>query len=202
MSFRAKTAQRGTCFYRLSNPHSPTSAQLQLLNSGTQTYDEFLSMLRWNPTERTSLVASYVRSRAFGELNDYNQFFGNNPYPLIRPNQYGPLPSDAPNRVLFWAIIGLPYKFQFVPILDVHTGFPYSKLDENWNYIGARDQAGRFPTFASLDLKIQYPFDFPFAAIASNFLAASKSSTLRIITIPATSNNISPLPTSATSTIP
>jgi hypothetical protein len=114
------------------NPVSATSlepAQLQLLNSGKQKYDEFLAMLRWNPTERTSLVASYVRSRALGELNDYNQFFGNNPYPLIRPNQYGPLPSDAPNRFLFWGIIGLPYKLQLVPILDTHTGFPYSKLD-------------------------------------------------------------------------
>jgi len=160
--------------FTVSQIAQPTSAQLQLLNSGTQTYDEFLSMLRWNPTERTSLVASYVRSRAFGELNDYNQFFGNNPYPLIRPNQYGPLSSDAPNRVLFWAILGLPYKFQFVPILDLHTGFPYSKLDENWNYIGARDQAGRFPTFASLDLKIQYPFDFSFRGHRIQFLGGLK----------------------------
>ncbi len=162
-------------FFPSSTPPQPQSiSQLQLLNSGTQTYDEFLAMLRWNPTERTSLVASYVRSRAFGELNDYNQFFGNNPYPLIRPNQYGPLPSDAPNRVLFWGIIGLPYKLQFIPILDVHSGFPYSKLDENWNYIGARDEAGRFPTFASLDLKLQYPFDFRFHNHRIQFLGGLK----------------------------
>ena len=161
--------------FPLSTPPQPQNiAQLQLLNSGTQTYDEFLAMLRWNPTERTSLVASYVRSRAFGELNDYNQFFGNNPYPLIRPNQYGPLPSDAPNRVLFWGIIGLPYKLQFIPILDVHSGFPYSRLDENWNYIGARDEAGRFPTFASLDLKLQYPFDFKFHNHRIQFLGGLK----------------------------
>jgi hypothetical protein len=158
------------------NPISPAlqPAQLQLLNSGRQTYDEFLAMLRWNPTERTRLVASYVRSRALGELNDYNQFFGNNPYPLIRPNQYGPLPSDTPSRVLFWGIVGLPYKLQFVPILDAHTGFPYSKLDENWNYLGARDQAGRFPTFASLDLKLQYPFDFAFRGHRIQFLGGLK----------------------------
>ncbi len=159
------------------NPVTPAGlqpAQLQLFNSGTQTYDEFLAMLRWNPTERTSLVASYVRSRALGELNDYNQFFGNNPYPLIRPNQYGPLPSDAPNRVLFWGMIGLPYKFQFIPILDVHSGFPYSRLDENWNYIGARNEAGRFPTFASLDLKLQYPFDFKFHNHRIQFLGGLK----------------------------
>jgi len=156
-------------------PSTPQkSAQLQLLNSGQQTYDEFLAMLRWNPSERTSLVASYVRSRARGELNDYNQFFGNVPYPLIRPNQYGPLPSDAPNRVLFWGIIALPYKFQFVPILDAHTGFPYSRLDANWNYIGRRNEAGRFPAFASLDLKLQYPFDFKFRGHRIQFLGGLK----------------------------
>jgi hypothetical protein len=148
--------------------------QLQLLNSGQQTYDEFLAMLRWNPTERTSIVGSYVRSRARGELNDYSQFFGNFPYPLIRPNQYGPLATDAPNRVLFWGIIQLPYRLQFVPILDAHTGFPYSNVDANWNYIGQRNEAGRFPAFASLDLKIQYPFDFKFRGHRIQFLGGLK----------------------------
>jgi hypothetical protein len=159
------------------NPVSPTTAQpaqLQLLNSGHQSYDEFLAMLRWNPTERIAIVGSYVRSYARGELNDFNQFFGNFPNPLIRPNQYGPLSSDAPNRVLFWGILGLPYKLQFVPILDAHSGFPYSNVDANWNYIGQRNEAGRFPAFASVDLKIQYPFDFKFRGHRIQFLGGLK----------------------------
>jgi hypothetical protein len=137
-------------------------SQLGLFNSGGQTYREFLWVLRWRPRERTTLFASYVNSRARGDLNDYNQFFGNIPNPLIRPNQYGIMPSDAPNRGLFWGVIGLPHKLDFVPVLEVHTGFPFSKLDENWNYIGKENQAGRFRTFVDLDLKIQYPFDFKF----------------------------------------
>jgi hypothetical protein len=118
--------------------------------------------VRWEPEERMSIYASYVRSRAYGDLNDYNQFFGNIPYPLIRPNQYGPLSSDAPNRGLLWGVIGLPHKLDFVPILDVHTGFPFSRLDQNWNYLGLENQAGRFPTFLALDTKLQYPVDFKF----------------------------------------
>jgi hypothetical protein len=159
------------------NPVSPAAqqaAELQLLNSGHQNYDEFLAMLRWRPTERITIVGSYVRARASGELNDYNQFFGNLPYPLIRPNQYGPLPSDAPNRVLFWGIVGLPHKLQFVPILDAHTGFPHSKLDSDWNYVGQRDEAGRFPTFMSFDVKLQYPFDFKFRGHRVQFLGGLK----------------------------
>jgi Carboxypeptidase regulatory-like domain/TonB-dependent Receptor Plug Domain/TonB dependent receptor len=159
------------------NPVSPAeqqAAELQLLNSGHQDYDELLAMLRWQPTERITIVGSYVRARAFGELNDYNQFFGNFPYPLMRPNQYGPLPSDAPNRVLFWGIIGLPYKLQFVPIFDAHTGFPYSKLDSDWKYVGQRDKAGRFPTYMSFDVKLQYPFNFKFRGHRVQFLGGLK----------------------------
>jgi hypothetical protein len=138
------------------------SAQLLLVNNGRQSYREFLTMLRWQVNERSTVFASYVHSRAYGELNDYNQFFGNFPYPLIRPNQRGPLSSDAPDRGLFWDIIGLPHKFDFIPILDIHTGFPYSRIDQDWNFIGAENRAGRFPTFLALDTKIQYPVDFTF----------------------------------------
>lgn len=145
------------------NPVQTVSAtQLQLLNSGKGSYREFLWMLRWRFAERGTLYASFVRSRATGELNDYNQFFGNFSSPLIRTNQNGILASDAPNRVLFWGVFGLPRKLDFVPTLDVHTGFPFSKLDENWNYVGRRNEAGRFPPFIGFDVKFQYPVDFKF----------------------------------------
>jgi len=162
------------------NPSQSTSgsAQLRLNNSGRQNYHEFLWMLRWRPLENTTMIASYVRSRAWGELNDYNQFFGNFSSPLIRANQYGPLSHDAPNRVLFWGIIQLPKRLQFVPIVDVHSGFPYSNVGINWDYVGKRNQAGRFPTFIGLDAKIQYPFDFKFRGHHIQFLGGLKISNI------------------------
>jgi hypothetical protein len=146
------------------DPFEPASgsAQLRLFNAGRQTYREFLWMVRWQASERTTIYASYVRSHAFGESNDYNQFFGNFSSPLIRPNQATRPAHDAPDRVLYWGIIGLPRKLEFVPVLDVHSGFPYSRIDENWNYIGRQNEAGRFPTYVGLDTKLQYPFDFKF----------------------------------------
>jgi hypothetical protein len=150
-------------FYLEPVQPTPNTAQLLLLNSGSQRYREFLTMIRWQVNERSTVFASYTHSIATGELNDYNQFFGNFPYPLIRPNQYGPLSSDAPNRGVFWNVIGLPRtKLDFIPILDVHTGFPYSRLDQNWNYLGPENQAGRLPTFLAFDTKFQYPVDFTF----------------------------------------
>ena len=160
VGFESRQAHREFYVNPFQAPDS--TAQLQLFNTGTQSYREFLAMVRWQATERTSIYGSYVHSRAYGDLNDYNQFFANFPYPLIRANQYGPLPSDAPNRGLFWGVIALPYKFDFVPILDVHTGFPFSALNQNWQYLGSENQAGRFPTFLALDAKLQYPIDFKF----------------------------------------
>jgi len=150
------------------------AGELRLFNNGRQAYREFLGLLRWQPAERTTLFGSYVYSVARGELNDYNQFFGNFAQPLIRPNQRGPLGHHAPHRVLFWGVVGLPRKVEFVPVLDVHTGFPFSHLDADWDYIGRRNQAGRFPTFVGLDVKIQYPFDFKFRGRRFQFRAGLK----------------------------
>jgi hypothetical protein len=150
------------------------SAELRLLNSGRQSYREFHGLIRWQATSRTTVFASYVRSHASGELNDYGQFFGNFPYPLIRANQRGRLAHDAPNRVMAWGVFGLPRKLEFVPVLDVHSGFPYSKLDRDWNFIGRRNEAGRFPAFFGLDVKLQYPFDFKFRTWHFKFKAGLK----------------------------
>lgn len=149
-------------FYLDPQQAASGTAELQLVNSGKQTYRELLGVLRWKPTERSTVYASYVRSQARGELNDYNQFFGTFRYPLIRANQFGTMSSDAPDRGLFWGVIGLPHKLDFIPILDVHSGFPFSKLDDNWNYMGERNGAGRLSTFVGLDTKFQYPFDFTY----------------------------------------
>jgi hypothetical protein len=97
--------------------------------------------------------ASYVRSRAFGDLNDFNQFFGNNPVAVIQPNARGRLPFDAPNRFLIWGEIAAPKKIMLVPVLDLHTGFPYSTENQLREYVGPRN-VDRYPRFASLDLQV------------------------------------------------
>jgi len=164
-------SRRGFREFYINPVQNGTAGELQLLNSGRSDYRELLWMLRWRFAERSTLFSSFVRSQARGDLNDYNQFFGNFPHPLIRPNQYGILSSDAPNRGLLWGVFGLPYKVDFVPTLDVHTGFPFSRLDENWNYVGKRNDAGRLPTFLALDVKFQYPVDFKYRGHRIQFRA-------------------------------
>jgi len=133
------------------------TAELELMNTGRQRYREFQVTVRWQPSQRATLFTSFIRSYAHGELNTFGQFFGNFPNPVIRPNQFGPLPYDAPNRLLFWGSFRMPLKIEFWPLLDVHSGFPYSKVDDELNFVGQRNSQ-RFPAFASLDVQFIRPF--------------------------------------------
>jgi hypothetical protein len=48
----------------------------------------------------------------------------------------------------------MKYDITVAPILDIRNGFPLSVIDEDRNFVGPRNHAGRFPTFASLDLQV------------------------------------------------
>jgi len=65
-------------------------------------------------------------------------------------------PFDAPNRFLFWGVFEAPFRLTVSPVLDIHTGFPYSVIDEYRQFIGIPDSQ-RFPRFASLDLQVTRP---------------------------------------------
>jgi hypothetical protein len=69
------------------------------------------------------LSASYVRSSAVGDLNDFNSFYGNVAKAIIRPNERSLLAFNAPNRFLFWATRS--FKLTIAPVLDI-SGFPCS----------------------------------------------------------------------------
>lgn len=130
---------------------------IKLFNDGRNRYRalELTTSVQLPKTgdNKNDISFSYIRSRAQGELNDFNTYFGDFPDPIIRPNQFGRLSSDAPNRFLTRGTFSLPYKFTIVPLLDIHTGFPYSIRDEKQNFVGQRNSA-RFPRFASLDMSV------------------------------------------------
>lgn len=129
---------------------------ISLSNSGSDSYREF-QITGQDRFSRGTLNASYVRSRAYGDLNDPFLFFGNYPQAVLQPDQKGRQTFDAPNRYLFWADIDGPWKLNFVPVYDFHTGFPYSAENAYREYIGPRSSI-RFPRFSSGDLQITRPF--------------------------------------------
>ena len=150
---RVAYQQRNTVYDFFLNPFTlGTNGVLALSDRGNDIYKEFQVTGRYR-IHRSTLNASYVRSRAFGDLNDFNQFFGNDPQAVIQPNQRGRLSFDAPNRFLAWGEIAAPWKFTFAPVLDVHTGFPYSIINQYREFVGPRNDL-RFPRFVSTDLQV------------------------------------------------
>ena len=131
------------------------SAVISLSNGGSDSYREFQVTGRYQ-IPRATVNASYVRSRAYGDLNDPFLFIGNFPQAVIQPDDRGRLLFDDPNRILIWPTIAGPWKLNILPVYDLHTGFPYSVENEYRQYISPRDDR-RFPWFSSCDLQINRP---------------------------------------------
>jgi hypothetical protein len=130
---------------------------LGLFNTGTANYHEFEATLHFRPIRHADLNISYVWSRARGDLNTVSNIFLPFEQPVIRPNVSGILPSDVPNRVVSWGMFHLPWSITVNPVVDVHTGFPYSNVDVLQNYAGLPN-GRRFPTFFSLDAQAYRDF--------------------------------------------
>ena len=158
---RVAYEQRNTARDFIVSPvSSGANGILGLSNGGSDSYREF-QLAALYKVHRSVLNASYVRSRAFGDLNDFNQFFGNLAQAVIQPNARGRLPFDAPDRFLFWGTFAGPWNLTLVPVYDLHTGFPYSVENELREYVGPRN-VDRFPRFSSFDLQITRPIALPF----------------------------------------
>ena len=127
---------------------------LALSNSGSSRYRELEITTKYKFRESDEFVASYVRSSAKGDLNDFNSYYSNFENPIIQSNERSRLPWDAPNRFLFYGTFHVKNGITLAPVFDMRTGFPYSIIDEQRNFVGPRNLAGRYPTFASFDLQI------------------------------------------------
>lgn len=159
LGYQERDGRREYTLNPLEDPARGSS--LALGNGGNSRYREFQVTARYLFRKSDQVVASYVRSRATGNVNDFNSLFGNVENPIIRPDERTLLPWDTPNRLLVWGDINLKYKITVSPVLDIHTGFPKSIIDEDRNFVGRRNRAGRFPTFASFDLQILKGVNIP-----------------------------------------
>jgi len=133
---------------------------LGLFNTGKEKYSEAEATLSFHPVKESELNISYVWSRSRGDLNTLGDLYIPFEQPVIRANVYGVRPSDVPNRVVVWGKFRLPYQFTLGPVVDVHTGFPYSKVDEVQNYVG-QPNTQRFRTFFSVDFQVYRDFRMP-----------------------------------------
>jgi len=156
LSLRVGYEQRNTSkVFVVSPTYEGKTGILSVSNSGRDTYQEIQVAGRYK-LPRFTLNSSYVHSRAYGDLNAADLFFGNTPQAVIQPDARARLPFDAPNRFLSWEDVEGPWKLTLLPVYDLHTGFPYSVENQFREYVGPRDN-GRFPRFSSFDLQVSRP---------------------------------------------
>jgi hypothetical protein len=85
------------------------------------------------------------------------------PSPL-GPQQSGPLAWDTPNRVISWGWLPIPFwklknRWDFVYLIDRHTGFPFTAVNAADQVVGAAG-AYRFPAFVNFSPGIEWKFHF------------------------------------------
>jgi hypothetical protein len=121
-----------------------------LTGTGSAHYRQFETTTRFRMTDKQEIFLSYVRSKGRGDLNDFSSFVGTYPIPIVRPNYFGNLPADLPNRFLAWGLLNLPAKFSVAPVVEYRSGFPYSSIDAERQYVGIPNSS-RYPRFLSID---------------------------------------------------
>ena len=99
---------------------------------------------------RSDLNASYVHSNAREDLNSLLNFLDVVVQPVVGENAYAPAMADAPNRLLLRGRTKLTADWQLLGTIDLRTGLPYSVVDEDLEFVGARN-ALRFPTYFRVD---------------------------------------------------
>lgn len=144
---------------------------LTLSDHGRDHYREWQFSARYRLSEGGHFTVSYVRSSSIGDLNDLGAIYGTTPTPLIWPNQRGPLRFDVPNRFLIWSEVGIPFDLRAVPVFELRSGFPYSSFDQNRNIVGARNRAGRFPLYTTLDFQVTRRISIPINGKKRHFRA-------------------------------
>ena len=132
---------------------------LELSGDGKLRYRQVELTARYTPKDGYQFFFSYVRSLARGEINEFNHYLGNFPFPVMRPNQYANLPADLPHRFLTWGAMALPKKINFSYIVEYRNGFPFAALNARQQYVGEPySDKTRFPNFYSLDTRLSKDF--------------------------------------------
>jgi Carboxypeptidase regulatory-like domain/TonB-dependent Receptor Plug Domain len=162
IAFRASYLRSSTYKDFVINPvqSSPTEAMMLLSNRGAARYHEFETTVSYRDDSGNELNTSYVHSRTIGDLNSMSHVYVPFEEPVIRPDVYASLDADVPDRMISWGVFHLPAKVVFAPVIDLHTGFPWSKVNEVQDYVGAPNSK-RFPTFFSFDFKVWKMYPLP-----------------------------------------
>jgi hypothetical protein len=154
--------QRSTRDEFIVDPLDASGADaLALSNLGRSRYRELQMLAIYDDPRIGTWNAAYVWSKARGDLNSIDNLLGDFPAFVVRPNEYGPQPFDAPHRFLAYGQLRIRYDINIAPLVEIRSGFPFSFVNERLDFVGPRNQAGRFPTFLSVAVQGTKGFAIP-----------------------------------------
>lgn len=151
---------------------SATDGFYLLSSSGRSKYKEFQILANYLSEKIGNYNFSYTFSKSRGDLNTADVLINNIHALNIRPNEYSLLPYDVPHRFLAYGQISLPFDILVAPMVEYRTGFPFSNINDRLEYVGERNQAGRFPDYFSVDVQITKGFKIPLPIIRKYKLRA------------------------------
>jgi hypothetical protein len=131
-----------------------------LTNLRRDDYDETAFTVRHSFGDQYEWLASYVHSKTVSNsVLDVSI-----DQPLQVTDNFGPMPWDAPNRLLSWGYLPPPLKrfrekWAIAYLFDWRTGFPFSYVDENGLVVGEVD-SHRYPSNLDLNLHVERRFTF------------------------------------------
>ena len=132
-------------------PNTTAPGVYQLSNLRRDDYDSLQISVRQTLTGQHEWMASYTRSRATSNA----VLDPSTSIPLQILSSLVPMPWDAPNRLLGWAYLGLPWKnWSIAGLADLRTGYPFSISDQTGIVSGAVD-SHRYPTNFDLNIAIE-----------------------------------------------
>jgi hypothetical protein len=134
---------------------------LILKSRGVSRYHEFQALALYDDRRFHHWTISYTWSKARGNLNTADNFLADFPAFVVRSDQYGTLPFDVPHRFLAYGEIEAPFGLTVMPALEIHSGFPFSVVNDRLDFVGQRNQE-RFPGYLSLDATVLKSFTVPF----------------------------------------
>ncbi len=146
-----KREEDGWAYFN-EEPLSPgqISGNYELEDAARDRYDAVQTTFRRAFKRGNIVMVSYVRSMARSNaVLDFNL-----ESPIFAPQGGGPLPWDAPNRLLSWGLVPLVKGFDLAYTFDWRTGFPFSVFNQNQQLVGVPDSY-RMPAYFSADAALE-----------------------------------------------
>jgi len=133
------------------------SYQYTLVSTRDDHYDSFEITARRNFAHGYSIFGSYVRSSATTNM----ALLYSPTLSVLGPQGPGPLPWDAPNRLIAWGWLPFPKtkRLDFVYAVDWRTGFPYTSVNAN-QVVAGQPNSQRFPDYFSFSPGLEFRFHF------------------------------------------